>query len=51
MTGATTFDGAKQFLALESYDLLIADVRLRGFNGLHLVRRSGATGRKRPPSS
>ena len=38
VTGATTFDGAKQFLALESYDLLIADVRLRGFNGLHLVR-------------
>lgn len=38
VTGATTFDGAKRFLAAESYDLLIADVRLRGFNGLHLVR-------------
>jgi DNA-binding NtrC family response regulator len=39
VTGATTFDGAKQLLAIETYDLLIADVRLRGFNGLHLVRQ------------
>jgi CheY-like chemotaxis protein len=39
VTGASTFDAAKQCLAAETYDLLIADVRLRGFNGLHLVRQ------------
>jgi DNA-binding response OmpR family regulator len=39
VTGATTFDEAKQLLAVEPFDLLIADVRLRGFNGLHLVRQ------------
>jgi DNA-binding response OmpR family regulator len=38
-TGAAAFDAAKRLLASESYDLLIADVRLRGFNGLHLVRQ------------
>jgi CheY-like chemotaxis protein len=37
--GATTFDAARDVLATEAYDLLIADVRLRGFNGLHLVRQ------------
>ena len=37
VTGASTFDAAKRLLALEPYDLLITDVRLRGFNGLHLV--------------
>lgn len=39
VTGATTFDAAKQLLAVNTYDLLIADVRLRGFNGLHLVQQ------------
>jgi CheY-like chemotaxis protein len=38
VTGAKTYDGAKQLLTLNTYDLLITDVRLRGFNGLHLVR-------------
>jgi CheY-like chemotaxis protein len=38
VTGATTYDGAKQLLGLNTYDLLITDVRLRGFNGLNLVR-------------
>lgn len=37
VTGASTFDAAKRLLALEPFDLLITDVRLRGFNGLHLV--------------
>lgn len=37
-TGTTTYDGAKQLLAVNTYDLLITDVRLRGFNGLNLVR-------------
>jgi CheY-like chemotaxis protein len=37
VTGASTFDGAKRLLSLEPFDLLVTDVRLRGFNGLHLV--------------
>jgi CheY-like chemotaxis protein len=39
VTAAETYDAAKQLLALEGYDLLISDIRLRGFNGLHLVRQ------------
>ena len=37
VTGASTFDEAKRLLSLEPFDLLVTDVRLRGFNGLHLV--------------
>jgi len=40
VTGATTYDAAKGLLAAESYDLLITDIRLRGFNGLNLVRQA-----------
>ena len=39
VTAAGTYDAAKRLLALGSYDLLVSDVRLRGFNGLHLVRQ------------
>lgn len=39
VTGATTFDAAKRLLSLSSYDLLVADVRLRGFNGIDLIRQ------------
>jgi CheY-like chemotaxis protein len=39
VTPAETYEGAKRLLALEGYDLLISDIRLRGFNGLHLVRQ------------
>jgi len=39
VTGAATYDAAKALLAIESYDLLITDVRLRGFNGLNLARQ------------
>ena len=39
VVGVTTFDEAKALLADETFDLLITDVRLRGFNGLHLVRQ------------
>lgn len=39
LTGAATYDAAKGLLAITSYDLFITDVRLRGFNGLHLVRQ------------
>jgi CheY-like chemotaxis protein len=42
VTGATTYDAAKRLLAAGSYDLLITDVRLRGFNGLNLVMKSRA---------
>jgi DNA-binding response OmpR family regulator len=40
VTGAATYDAAKRLLSLGSYDLLIADVRLRGFNGIDIVRQS-----------
>ena len=40
VTGATTYDAAKQLLAAESYDLFVSDVRLRGYNGLNLVMKS-----------
>jgi DNA-binding response OmpR family regulator len=42
VTGAATYDAAKQLLALSPFDLLISDVRLRSFNGLHLVMQSRA---------
>ena len=38
-TGTFTFEEAKQLLAANSPDLLIADVRLGAFNGLQLVLR------------
>jgi DNA-binding NtrC family response regulator len=37
---AAGFDEAKQFLAVEVPDLLITDLRLGSYNGLHLVLRS-----------
>lgn len=40
VTGATTYDAAKRLLGVGPYDLLITDVRLRAFNGLHIVMRS-----------
>jgi DNA-binding response OmpR family regulator len=42
VTGAATYDAAKRLLGVSSYDLLITDVRLRGFNGLNLVMKSRA---------
>ena len=39
VTAAATYDAAKRLLALGSYDLLVTDVRLRGFNGINLVRQ------------
>ena len=35
--GASTFSGARKRLSTTSLDLLISDVRLRDFNGLHLL--------------
>ena len=40
VTGASTFDAAKDLLERNQYHLLITDIRLRAFNGLQLVRRS-----------
>lgn len=40
VTGAETYDAAKRLLSVTAYDLLIADVRLRGFNGIDLVRQN-----------
>ena len=42
VTGVGAYDGAKQLLAQGSYDLLVSDVRLRSFNGLHLVMQTRA---------
>jgi len=42
VTGASTYDAAKRLLAVTPFDLLITDVRLRSFNGLHLVMHTRA---------
>lgn len=42
VTGAATYDAAKRLIAVSPFDLLISDVRLRSFNGLHLVMQTRA---------
>jgi DNA-binding response OmpR family regulator len=42
VTGASTYEAAKQLLAATSFDLLVSDVRLRSYNGLHLVMQTRA---------
>lgn len=42
VTGAATYDAAKRLLGVSPFDLLVSDVRLRSFNGLHLVMQSRA---------
>ncbi|HEY2431682.1 MAG TPA: response regulator [Vicinamibacterales bacterium] len=42
VTGAATYDAAKRLLGLSPFDLLVSDVRVRAFNGLHLVMQSRA---------
>lgn len=39
VAGALTYDEAKRLLDARGFDLLISDVRLRGFNGLNLVKK------------
>jgi DNA-binding NtrC family response regulator len=39
VTGARSYEDANRLLECEPFDLFITDVRLRGFNGLHLVMR------------
>ena len=46
VTPATMYDGAKALLSSDSFDLLITDIRLRGFNGLNLVRQAYAIDRR-----
>jgi DNA-binding response OmpR family regulator len=40
VTGAATYDAAKRLLDVSTFDLLVSDVRLRSFNGLHLVMQA-----------
>lgn len=40
VTGAATYDAAKRLLAVSPFDLLVSDVRVRAFNGLHLVMQT-----------
>jgi DNA-binding NtrC family response regulator len=40
--GAATFDAARGLLDVGPYDLLVADIRLRSYNGLQLVRLARA---------
>ena len=40
VTGASTYEAAKRLLGTATYDLFLTDVRLRGYNGLNLVRQS-----------
>lgn len=40
VTGASTYDAAKRLLAVSPFDLLVSDVRVRAFNGLHLVMQT-----------
>lgn len=39
VTSSSSYEEAKTLLTTGSYDLLVTDVRLRGFNGLHLVMK------------
>jgi len=39
VTGAATYEAAKRQLTAGPFDLLITDVRLRGYNGLNLVMK------------
>ena len=43
VTAAPGYEQASQLLSTSSYDLLITDVRLRSFNGLHLVMKTRNT--------
>ncbi|HSC28175.1 MAG TPA: response regulator [Vicinamibacterales bacterium] len=39
VTTTTSYEDAKKLLSLGGYDLLVTDVRIRSFNGLHLVMK------------
>jgi DNA-binding response OmpR family regulator len=42
VTPSASYEEAKTLLAVGTYDLLVTDVRLRSFNGLHLVMKTRA---------
>ena len=42
VTGASGYDQARQCLDTTPFDLMVTDVRLRGFNGLNLVKKCRA---------
>jgi CheY-like chemotaxis protein len=42
VTAAATYDEAKSALAESAFDLLVTDVHLRAYNGLHIVMHSRA---------
>ena len=42
VTGVATYDAAKRLLIASPFDLLVTDVRVRAFNGLHLVMQTRA---------
>lgn len=39
VTPTSAYDDAKKLLALSTYDLFVTDVRVRSYNGLHLVAK------------
>ena len=39
VTPASTYEDAKRLLALSTYDLFVTDVRVRSYNGIHLVAK------------
>ena len=41
-TGVATYEAARRTLETTAFDLLVTDIRLRGFNGLNLVMKSRA---------
>jgi CheY-like chemotaxis protein len=42
VTPTASYEEAKTLLAMRGFDLLVTDVRLRSYNGLHLVKKTRA---------
>lgn len=42
VTATASYEEAKSLLAMRGFDLLVTDVRLRSYNGLHLVQKTRA---------
>jgi DNA-binding response OmpR family regulator len=39
VTGSSAYEDAKRILSETAYDLFVTDIRLRSFNGIHLVKK------------
>ena len=39
VTGASAYEDAKRILSDTTYDLFVTDIRLRAYNGIHLVKK------------